>query len=294
MAALRPGPQKSFIMQTSRRRFIQSALGCAAGLTFGETISLAAMQMKNIPIGFQLFTVRGAFEKDVPGTIQKLAQMGYAGVEFWAYTGTPDVWPKYSAADLKKILDDNGIKCCGIHMDPKALAKENIQRTIDNNKVLGNIYLNVAGAKDRVGTVDAIKKFADYLIDAQTQCAPHGMMVGYHAHSFDFDKIDGKFAWERLFEQLPPTLNMQMDVGNSLSGNGDPVGMLQEFPGRTRSIHIKEYKDKTFDSDYYKEVFHLCETTSGTKWYIVEMGDDNGDGFDVPREALAKLHKLGK
>lgn len=281
-------------MHTSRRRFIQSTLGCAAGLTFGETISLAAMQTKNIPIGFQLFTVRGAFEKDVPGTIKQLAQMGYAGVEFWAYTGTPDVWPKYSAADLKKILDDNGIKCCGIHMDPKALAKENIQRTIDNNKVLNNIYLNVAGAKDRVGTADAIKKFADYLNDAQTQCAPHGMTVGYHAHSFDFDKIDGRFAWEILFEQLRPELNMQMDVGNSLSGNGDPVAMLKEFPGRTRSIHIKEYKDKTFDSPYYKEVFQLCETTSGTKWYIVEMGDDGGNGFDVPREALAKLHKLGK
>ena len=281
-------------MHTSRRCFIKSALGFTAGLTFGESLSQAAMQTAKIPIGFQLFTVRGEFSRDVPGTIKKLAGIGYQGVEFWAYIGTPNVWEKYSAADLRKILDENGLKCCGMHMDPKALLPENIERTIENNHVLGNIYLNVAGAKDRVATADSIKEFAKFLNDAQTQCAPHGMTVGYHAHSFYFAKIDGRFAWEILFSQLSPELNMQMDVGNSLDGKGDPVAMLKEFPGRTRTIHIKEFQDKTFDSDYYKEVFHLCETTSKTKWYIVEMGGPEGDGFDVPREALEKLHRLGK
>jgi hypothetical protein len=70
--------------------------------------------------------------------------------------------------------------------------------------------------------------------------------------------------------------------------------MLKKFPGRTRTIHIKEHEDKTFDSEFYKEVFHLCETTSGTKWYIVEMGGAGGNGFDVPREVLEKLKRLGK
>jgi hypothetical protein len=83
-------------------------------------------------------------------------------------------------------------------------------------------------------------------------------------------------------------------VGNCLVGNGDPIAMLKEFPGRTRSIHIKEHQDKTFDSDFYREVFHLCETSCGTKWYIVEMGGNDGNGFEVPRNALAKLRRLGK
>ena len=87
---------------------------------------------------------------------------------------------------------------------------------------------------------------------------------------------------------------MQMDVGNCLSGNGDPIAMLKKFPGRTRTIHIKEHDDKTFDSDYYREVFQLCESTSGTQWYIVEMGGLLGNGFDVPRQALEKLRKVGK
>ncbi|HPA48431.1 MAG TPA: sugar phosphate isomerase/epimerase, partial [bacterium] len=79
-----------------------------------------------------------------------------------------------------------------------------------------------------------------------------------------------------------------------LSGGGDPIAMLKKFPGRSLSVHIKEYEDKTFDSRYYEEVFHLCETISNTQRYVVEMEGEGGRGFEVPRNALAKLRGLGK
>jgi hypothetical protein len=44
----------------------------------------------------------------------------------------------------------------------------------------------------------------------------------------------------------------------------------------------------------YKEVFRLCETTQPIKWCIIEMGSEDGNGFDVPRQALTKLRRLGK
>jgi sugar phosphate isomerase/epimerase len=281
-------------MQTTRRQFVKTGLGCAAGMTLSRTLSFSAEVGKKLPIGFQLYTVRGEFSRDVPGTLKKLGEIGYKGVEFWGYGGTPDVYQKYSAAELRRLLDDNGLKCCGIHMELKALAKENLQRTIENNQVLGNEYLNVAAAQDKMKSEATIAELAGLLNAAASQCKTQKMTVGYHAHPFDFVKIDGRFAWELLFSRLGPELNMQMDVGNCLSGNGDPIAMLKEFPGRTRTIHIKEHEDKTFDSAFYKEVFRLCETTSKTKWYIVEMGSAEGNGFDVPREALARLHQAGK
>jgi hypothetical protein len=75
----------------------------------------------------------------------------------------------------------------------------------------------------------------------------------------DFAKIDGRFAWEILFSQTLPEVSMQMDAGNCLDGNGDPIAMLKKFPGRTPTIHIKEHQEKSFESDFYKEVFRLCE-----------------------------------
>lgn len=254
----------------------------------------AAERSEKIPIGFQLYTVRGEFARDVPATLKRLAELGYKGVEFWAYGGTANVYQHYSATELRKLLDETGLKCCGMHIELKALAKENLERTIENSHTLGNEYLNVASAKDKMGSETGIAELADLLNLRAGECRSHKMAVGYHAHEFDFEKIKGQFAWELLFSRTAPEVNMQMDVGNCLSGKGDPIAMLKKFPGRTRSIHIKEHEEKTFESEYYKEIFRLCETTSGTRWYIVEMGGMLGNGFEVPRQALEKLHHLGK
>jgi sugar phosphate isomerase/epimerase len=281
-------------MQTTRREFIKSGLGCALGMTLGQNISLGASAAGAIPIGFQLYAVRGEFARNVPGTLKTLGQLGYKGVEFWGYEGTPNVYQQYSAAQLRKLIDENRLKCCGIHLTLNALSADNLKRTIDNNRTLGNVYLNVAAAKDLMGSVEGIANLANLLNQASAECGRHMMTVGYHAHPFDFVKINGRFAWELLFSRVRPEINMQMDVGNCLSGNGDPIAMLKQFPGRTRTIHIKEHQQKTFESDYYKEIFRLCETTCGTKWYIVEMGGTDGNGFEIPEEALKKLREVGK
>src|SRR5262249_7153157 len=83
-------------MQITRRHFFRCSLGCAlSAMTLDETISSAAGKTTPIPIGFQLYTVRGEFSRDVPKTLKTLGELGYAGVEFWGYTGTPDVYQKY-------------------------------------------------------------------------------------------------------------------------------------------------------------------------------------------------------
>src|SRR5262249_32008699 len=141
---------------------------------------------------------------------------------------------------------------------------------------------------------EGIAELASLLNETSNSCEVQHMAVGYHAHPFDFEKIHGLFAWELLFSRTNARVNMQMDVGNCLAGKGDPIAMLKQFPGRTKTIHIKEHQEKTFDSPFYAEVFHLCETSSDTKWYILEMGGPEGNGFDIPRSALSKLRPLGK
>jgi len=254
----------------------------------------AAERTGRIPIGLQLYAVRGEFEKDVPGTLKSVAACGYKGVEPWGYAGTPNVYKDYSAKQLRQMFDDNGLKCCGIHLDLKALEDAQFERTIENNQVLGNRFLIVAAAQKHMSSLDGIKILATILNRSAEKARPHHMLVGYHAHGFDFVKHDGRFAWDHLFSQVEPSVIMQMDVGNTLGGGGDPIGMLRKFPGRTLTIHIKRHEDKTFDSPYYKEVFSLCETTGKTEWYVVEEGGRNGMGFEVPKDALEALKKAGK
>ncbi len=282
-------------MNTSRRQFLKTSFGLVSGCVLGEGLMRAAEAgTRKLPIGLQLYAVRGEFARSVPDTLKAIRRIGYQGVEFWGYGGTPNVYQNYSAKQLRQFLDDNGLKCCGMHHQLKAIESDTLKRTIENNQILGNRYIIVAAAPEKMGNLDSIRELAALLNGAATTCQAQRVRVGYHAHPFDFVKIDGRFAWDHLFSQTKPEVVMQMDVGNCLAGNGDPIAMLKKFPGRTQTIHIKEHQEKTFDSDYYKEVFHLCETTCRTRWYIVEMGGPNGDGFDVAEAALKKLHQLGK
>jgi sugar phosphate isomerase/epimerase len=280
-------------MNTSRRHFLKVGLGFTSTIVVSRSLpSAVAAGRKTPPIGLQLYAVRGEFGRDVPGTLKTVKEMGYEGVEFWGYGGTPAVFKNYSATQLRGLLDDHGLQCCGMHLQPKALEGDTLQRTVENNQILGNQFLIVAAAQNRMGSEKAIRGFAAFLNGAATRCQSKGMHVGYHAHGFDFKKINGQFAWDLLFSQTRPEIVMQLDIGNCLGGGGDPIASLKRFPGRSLTVHIKEYQDKTFSSQYYKEVFDLCETTGATKWYIVEMGGSGGNGFDVPRKALAQLRRL--
>lgn len=281
--------------QITRRNFLMTSLGTVAALAGTSTSpQLRAATGGRLPIGLQLYAVRDSFSKDVPGTLKAAKELGYDGVEFWGYGGTENIFGEYSAKQLKALLDENGLKCCGIHCEPRAVADENLARTVANNKILGNNYLIVAGAADRMKDKTTIAEFAKYLNSASEKVESDGMSVGYHAHGFDFVVIDGRFAWDHLFSQTRPQVVMQMDVGNCLDGNGDPIAMFEKFPGRSQTVHIKEHQEKTFDSDYYTKVFELCENRCATEWYIVEMGEPDGNGFTVAGAAIKKLRTLGK
>ena len=64
--------------------------------------------MKKISVGLQLYTVRDECAKDFVGTLKKVAKIGYEGVEL---INTYSL----SGAELKKVLDDLGLKCAN-HM----------------------------------------------------------------------------------------------------------------------------------------------------------------------------------
>ncbi len=280
-------------MTSTRRQFLKTTLAAAAACTAGRAWARPQPAKKKIPIGLQLYAVRGEFARDVPGTIKAVAGLGYQGVEFWGYAGTPNVYKDYSAKQLRSMLDEADLKCCGMHLRVEALEDAQLETTVENNKVLGNRFLIVAAARKQMATEESIKQFAAFLNQASKKCASHGMRVGYHAHGFDFARIGDRFAWDILFSHTGPDVVMQLDVGNCLSGGGDAVATLRKFPGRTLTIHLREHGERTLTSEYYREVFRLCEGPCKTEWYVVEMGGQGGDGLDVPRQALATLKSLG-
>ena len=85
----------------SRRTF----LGMTAALPFAVSTALKG-QKKNVPVGLELYSVRGDLAKDLLGTVAAVGKMGYQVVEFYApyLTWTPEM-----ARNVRKVLDDSGL-----------------------------------------------------------------------------------------------------------------------------------------------------------------------------------------
>ena len=88
---------------------------------------------KRIPTGLQLYSVRTECKADLPAVLKAVAAMGYEGVEFAGYHGR-------DAAELRRLLDENGLRCCGTHLGMEALTGDELKRTVELNQNLGNAF----------------------------------------------------------------------------------------------------------------------------------------------------------
>lgn len=256
--------------------------------------------MTNIPIGIQLFSLRGEVARDLPATLKAVTGIGYQGAEPWGYGGESLEWQGHSAQDIRRFYDDNGLTCCGIHLSTSALQGDNLARTVEFNQILGNHFLIVAMDKQRMSSRAGILELANILNETAAKLAPENMFTGYHAHGFDFETVEGEIAWDVLFANTRSEVIMQMDIGNCANGGGDPLGTLRRFPNRARSVHLKDFGGPSPESVIgegkadWPEIFRICETMQNTEWYVVEEGSADGTGFDIPRRSREALRRMGK
>jgi len=275
----------------TRRGFLKLSAGVAAlGATGARSLLAAeaeAPAKKKIPIGLQLYTVRGDCGKDFPGTVAAVAKMGYAGVDFAGYYGR-------NAQQIKQILDDNGLKCCGSHIGLGTMQGDQLARTIEFHKAIGNKFLIVPGGiggRTKQSWLDAAKAFNEIA----EKLKPEGLFCGYHNHSHEFNPIDGETPWDILFGATNADVVMQLDIGNAMGGKADPVAILKKYPGRAKTLHVKGAGGiPGEDRAPWAEVFSVCETTGGTEWYIVEADSSKYTPMECARLTFENLKKMGK
>ena len=271
----------------SRRSFVKtSAIGAAA---LGLNLPSLLAADKKIPVGLQLYSVRQDCEKDLPKVIETVAKIGYKGVEFAGYYNR-------KANELRKLLDDSGLVCCGTHTPLETIKPENLNATIEFNRTLGNKFLIVPwmDPKTKEGWLEMVKLF-----NAQApKVKAEKMLIGYHAHAHDFNKIDGVSCWDLFFGNTRNDVVMQLDTSNCLDGGADPVAVLKQYAKRAITIHIKEWggaADAVIGQGKvnFPAVFEICEKTGVTQWYIVEH-EKEGNALDNVKRCYEALRKMGK
>jgi sugar phosphate isomerase/epimerase len=281
----------------SRRDFVKSsAVGAAtAGVLGGRVLELEANPL-GLPIGCQTWPVREQIAKDFPATLKQLKTAGFETIEMCSPVGYDDSGfgglVKYKGAELKKIINDNGLTCISSHFGMDELRKNQDER-IAWAKDLGLQQMLVAslGGPEHP-TMDEVKRAADEYNRMGEKAAAAGIRQGLHNEGFETSSVDGKRTYDILIGLLDPKyVNFQFQV-STISEGFDAAEYFNKYPGRFFSMHVQGWNATTKkiapvgqDSLDWKKIFTAAKT-GGLKNYFVEMN------FDFMKASVPYLHSL--
>ncbi|MDR0316431.1 MAG: sugar phosphate isomerase/epimerase [Treponema sp.] len=178
----------------------------------------------------QLWSVRDVMQNDYVGVLEKLAKMGYTGVEFAGYGGL-------SAQEMKQALDTNGLKSIGSHIGLSRLT-ENLDEEIAFHKVLGTEYLICP--KANINTREDTLKLAETLKPVIAKITDAGFKFAYHNHAHEFVQSDGEYLLDILFRHLPPQSIMELDIFWSSYAGVDSLAYMEKHKDRLKLLHVKQ------------------------------------------------------
>jgi sugar phosphate isomerase/epimerase len=244
-----------------------------------------------IPMGIEMFSVREALKKDPQGTVRAIAGMGYQGLEFF---GPYFEWTDAQAKEMKKLMDDLGIRCFSTHNGSDNFKKDNIQKAIDLNLILGSKYVVMASSDPKPG-LDGWKEIAEALNLAADKLEPAGLKAGYHNHQPEFTPVDGVRPMEVLAKNTKPSVMLQLDVGTCLEVGSDPVAWIRANPGRIRSVHCKDWSPEP-GKGYavllgegkadWKGIFAAASSVGGAEYYLMEQEGSRYSELETAKKCL--------
>ena len=251
--------------------------------------------MRKMSIGLQLFTMREQLAADFEGTLRKVAELGYEGVEFYTYGN-------FSAKDMKALLDELGLKAIGSHIQLQAL-KDNLQAEIEYLKVIGAKYAICPWLPLEIRDEESWKQHLVDFAEVARVCSEKDITFLYHNHDFEFTtKLDGKPVFEVLFDSISPEhLKVEMDIGWVQYAGIEPVSYIHKYAGRLPLLHLKDYLKVSRDPEKSIDTVELGQgdlpllniiqaaSDASVEWIIVEQDSCVNSPFECIATSLQWL-----
>ena len=237
--------------------------------------------MRHDQIALQLYTVRGLMAEDLPGTLQAVSAAGYRAVEL---AGLPEIAP----VALAGLMDEAGLRAVASHEGIERL-RDDMAAVADRLGALGcpHVVVPWMPEEDRQ-TADDVRRFASEFGEFARDLASHGIRLGYHNHDFEFAPLDGTTVWDVLLAELPPEVDIELDVYWAAFGGRDPVTEIRVNADRVRLLHMKDREAPPERRDAPAgegtlpfEAIVEAGRAAGVEWYVVEQ--------DVPRDPLVDI-----
>jgi len=189
-------------------------------------------------IGLQLYSVGDLMKQDMPGTLAKVAQIGFKEVEF---AGLFERSPK----DVRALLDQNGLTAPASHI-AWGVVEKNLPATLEAAKILGQQFIVIPYLTDEDRKQpDVYKRLADLLNRAGKESLAAGIQMAYHQHGFEFvpsPDLAGQMPYDYLLANTDPKLvKMELDLCWIAAAEKDPIAYFNKYPGRFPLVHVKDW-----------------------------------------------------
>jgi sugar phosphate isomerase/epimerase len=182
-------------------------------------------------IGVQLYSVREEMKKDFAGTVRKIADMGYAGVET---AGFPGSTPQAAA----QLFRDLGLKAFSGHLPLPVGDRQ--KEAIETAQIIGAEWVVSGFGPNDFKTADLIKATCDKFNQAAANAAAAGLKFALHNHWWEFESLDGRPVYKTMLQHLQPNVHFQIDAYWVQTAGLDPAAVVAELGGRVRLLHAKD------------------------------------------------------
>ncbi len=190
--------------------------------------------MNELQVALQLYTVRDETQRDFAGTLRRVAELGYAGVEFAGYGDL-------SAQAMHELLAETGLRVAGTHLGLDALSDEQLEASIAYARAIGCPALILPWLAPEGRTFEALATIAPQLNAIGQRCHKAGLVFGYHNHNFEFASRAGLTWLDALLEATDPALvRVELDMYWAAFAGHDPLALLNRLGKRVALIHFKD------------------------------------------------------
>jgi sugar phosphate isomerase/epimerase len=259
-------------MDQDRRSFLATLGAAALGVSCRNSFAaLAPNTHAKIPkIGIQLYTVRRQAAADLPGTLERLAKIGFKEVELAGYYN-------HTAADFRDLLKQNGLAAPSGHIAIE-LIENNPEKTFADAHTVGHEWITVPSLpRGKHETEDDWKRVAAQFNAAAKNAKAAGFKFAFHNHNDIIKTTNGILPIDILMHETDPALMFfQMDIYWAVSGGADPLALIARYPGRFKMFHVKDGKPPYTDASQtdlgqgtidFKPIF---AKTKGIEHYFME------------------------
>ena len=197
-----------------------------------------------LPVAIQLYSLRKELKEDLEGTLQKIKEMGYEGVEMAGMYGR-------TADEFKAAADKAGLPIISAHVPLQAM-RENMDKVISDYKTIGCKYMVVPYLPpENRKTEEAFIKSVEDIRVACEKATDAGFIMLYHNHDFEFEKIGEQYRLDYLYEQIPADLlKTQLDLCWVKVGGENPAEYLRKYADRAPLVHFKDFVGQKSESMY--------------------------------------------